>query len=392
MSLPLYQTGVLAYSTGMALAVLIGFFFGFALERAGFGRATNLAAQFYFTDTRVLKVMFSAIVTNMVGLGLLGGLGVVDLSLLAIPGTFLWPALVGGLVLGAGFIVSGYCPGTGVVGIASGNLDALYAIIGVMIGGLAFGLAYPVVESFYLSGDLGRVVFPELLGIPWVVLALAVTGMAVAAFLGGEMAERWMAKRHETEPPAGSPRVRNRVFAAFGVLAALGVVTLALPPPEAEGQPTHVVNRLTAVELAQELVAQPRDVWLVDLRAPADCATRRIPGALCRPEDDAEAGFLATLPATRKLVLYAQADLAEPPASALAYGGPLAVLQGGYEAFGRDVLTAPTPPQQASPEAAGAYRLRVALHGHFSGAKTKAAPVQVQVRAVKRAVKKGGGC
>ena len=34
----------------------------FLLERAGFGRADKLAAQFYLRDLTVFKVMFSAIV------------------------------------------------------------------------------------------------------------------------------------------------------------------------------------------------------------------------------------------------------------------------------------------------------------------------------------------
>ena len=111
--LPLYPHDVFGFPTGLLLGTLIGFAFGFVLERAGFGNAKNLAAQFYLTDTRVLKVMFSAIATACAGIGLLSGFGVLDLSLLTVPETFLGPHVVGGLLLGIGFIVSGYCPGTG---------------------------------------------------------------------------------------------------------------------------------------------------------------------------------------------------------------------------------------------------------------------------------------
>ena len=79
--LPLYPNDVFGFPTGLLLGTLIGFAFGFVLERAGFGNAKNLAAQFYLTDTRVLKVMFSAIATACAGLALLSGLGVLDLSL-----------------------------------------------------------------------------------------------------------------------------------------------------------------------------------------------------------------------------------------------------------------------------------------------------------------------
>ena len=112
MTFPLF--GHFGPSTGLLIGTVIGIGFGFVLERAGFGRARNLAAQFYLTDLRVLKVMFGAIVTALAGMALLSGVGVLDLSRLTVPETFLWPQLVGGLLLGAGFIISGHCPGTAV--------------------------------------------------------------------------------------------------------------------------------------------------------------------------------------------------------------------------------------------------------------------------------------
>ena len=100
MNFPLYMKDAFDYPVAMALATVLGFFFGFVLERSGFGRSTVLAAQFYGRDMRVLKVMFSAIVTATVGLGILGGVGLVDLGALMIPETFLAPQIVGGFVLG----------------------------------------------------------------------------------------------------------------------------------------------------------------------------------------------------------------------------------------------------------------------------------------------------
>ena len=114
MIFPLYAQDFFGYFTGLLFGTLIGFCFGFVLERSGFGQAPVLAAQFYLTDTRVLKVMFTGIVTALLGMTLLSGLGVLDFSKVTVPETFLWPQLVGGLLLGIGFIVSGYCPGTGI--------------------------------------------------------------------------------------------------------------------------------------------------------------------------------------------------------------------------------------------------------------------------------------
>jgi uncharacterized membrane protein YedE/YeeE len=123
----------------LLIAVGLGFGFGFVLERAGFGRSTKLAGQFYLHDMTVFKVMFSAIVTAMLGVLVLEGLGLLDLTALsesALSFTYLWPMVAGGFLLGVGFIVSGYCPGTSVVATASGNLDGLVTVVGVVTGTL----------------------------------------------------------------------------------------------------------------------------------------------------------------------------------------------------------------------------------------------------------------
>jgi hypothetical protein len=95
-------------TTYLAVAVLLGFFFGFFLERAGFSSAHKLVAEFYFKDFSVLKVMFSAIVVAMLGIAYFSLVGWLDMSQVFVPPTYIWPQLVGGLLLGAGFIVGGY--------------------------------------------------------------------------------------------------------------------------------------------------------------------------------------------------------------------------------------------------------------------------------------------
>ena len=107
MNAPLYQHGLFGESTSLVFALTIGLGFGFALERAGFGSGRKLAAQFYLTDLTVFKVMFSAIVTAMVGLYILSRIGVLDLSLIYHLPTYLVPQLVGGLLFGVGFVVGG---------------------------------------------------------------------------------------------------------------------------------------------------------------------------------------------------------------------------------------------------------------------------------------------
>jgi len=393
MTMPLYMSDAFGYPTAMALATVIGIAFGFVLERAGFGRATTLAAQFYGTDLRVLKVMFSAIVTAAIGLGALAGLGAVDLSLLSIPETFVGPHLVGGLLLGIGFVISGYCPGTAVVAAGSGRVDGLYTILGVGFGALLFGWVFPWIEGFYSAGALGVVTLPELLGVPWAVVAAAVVAMAIGAFLFGEWVERWSARRNGTEPPAGLARVRSAVFAGFVVVAGIGLVGAGAG--EAGGTTAasaRTFAQLGPIELAEQLVAGEAPVYLVDLRSPETCAAKRIPGALCLSPDDPDGDFLADLPPTRLLVLYDQQALTALPAAAHRFPGSVAVVAGGFAAFERSVLRAPDPPSEATGEALRRYQLESALHDHFTGTRTQRPAPQPRPRAVKRKVKKGGGC
>ncbi|MCA1960897.1 MAG: YeeE/YedE family protein, partial [Desulfomonile sp.] len=144
---PLYLFGTFGTGTSLALAVVIGFLFGFVLERAGFGDARNLTSIFYFRDMRVLRVMFSALTTAMVGLVALSWVGLFDYTVLvenSLLSTYLWPQLVGGILFGVGFVVGGYCPGTAVVGVTSGRIDAVAFLLGMISGIWVFAAGFPV--------------------------------------------------------------------------------------------------------------------------------------------------------------------------------------------------------------------------------------------------------
>lgn len=192
---------------GLALAVVLGIAFGFVLERGGLGRVQKLVGQFYGNDMTVLRVLFTAIVTAMVGAVILSALGVLDLPFVqARYPTFLWPMIVGGIVLGAGFVVSGYCPGTSVVAVASGKLDALAAIGGMTLGGLAYAELETAMGAFTRSGSLGPFALPEWLGLPAPAVAAAVAALALGAFLLAGRVERLVADRRRAPArPAETP-------------------------------------------------------------------------------------------------------------------------------------------------------------------------------------------
>ncbi len=180
---------LLSTGASLAIAVIVGFFFGFFLERAGFSSARKLTDQFYFRDFSVLKVMFTAIIVAMLGIAYLALIGWLDMSQVYVPPTFLWPQIVGGLLLGAGFIVGGYCPGTAVAAASVGKLDALLFMAGILIGIFAFGAGLPSFQEFNSSGSLGALTLPMVLNVNTGLVVLAIVVIALGAFWAAEKSE-----------------------------------------------------------------------------------------------------------------------------------------------------------------------------------------------------------
>ena len=187
---PFFKNGYFGDETSFLIAFIIGISFGFWLERSGFGSSRKLALQFYFKDLAVLKVMFTAIITAMTGLLFLSLFGWIDLSLVYISPTYLWPQILGGLVLGFGFIIGGYCPGTAVVGSSTGRIDGMFYLGGVVLGMFIFGEIYPLIENFHTSGALGRYLISDWLGLSLGIVGFLVILMALFMFWGGEQLEK----------------------------------------------------------------------------------------------------------------------------------------------------------------------------------------------------------
>lgn len=195
MNAPFFKFGLFGDETSLVVALLVGIGFGFFLERAGFGSARKLTAQFYFQDLAVFRVMFTAIVTALLGLFYMSWLGIVDLSLVYVSNTYLVPQIVGGLLLGVGFVVGGYCPGTSMVAIATGKLDALVNVAGIFVGVLVAGEAWPSIVGFADSTSYGRLTLPEVFHLPYGVVVFLVVLMAVGGFWGAGALERRFADR-----------------------------------------------------------------------------------------------------------------------------------------------------------------------------------------------------
>jgi hypothetical protein len=177
---------------GMLSGLLCGILFGFVLENAGFGSPVKLSAQFRLNDWAVFKVMFTAIVVAAAGLWALRLFGLLKPDSIAVPQAAMVASAVGGALVGAGFAVGGYCPGTSVAGLFSGRIDALAFIVGVVAGTAGFAGAYgAALKSLKSAGLIAEGdTFTDVWAVPEPVMVIVLGIALVAVFRAGSWFER----------------------------------------------------------------------------------------------------------------------------------------------------------------------------------------------------------
>lgn len=245
---PLPLTDLLGHYGAYVVYFIIGISFGAILEMAGFGNSTKLAAQFYFKDMTVLKVMFSAIVVAMVLIFGATAIGLLDYNLLWVNPTYLWPGIVGGLIMGAGFIIGGFCPGTSLVAAATLKKDGIFFVLGVLAGIFIFGETIDNFAIFWNSSYMGRFTLPELFGLPTGVVVVGVVVMALVMFWGSEKLERHFGGKD----PSKAPKWR---YAAAGVLLAGAFAVMFI------GQPT-LADRWQSMAADKDIILEERQVQI----------------------------------------------------------------------------------------------------------------------------------
>ncbi len=188
---PLIPLNIIDPSWNNVIALVIGIAFGFVLENSGFSSSRKLAGVFYGYDFTVLKVFFTAAITAAIGLYYFHFMGWLDLSLVYVNPTFLTSAIVGGVIMGLGFIMGGYCPGTSYCGAAIGKIDAIVFSLAMTFGIFVFSEFYPLLEGLYTSSYLGSITVYEVLGLPagWFMLILIVVAL-VAFFVADQVKKR----------------------------------------------------------------------------------------------------------------------------------------------------------------------------------------------------------
>ena len=331
----------------LLVALLVGIAFGFIVEQAGFSSSRKLTGLFYGTDFTVLRVFFTAGVTAMTGVLLLGNLGVLDTSVVYVHPMFVQSALLGGGVMGVGFVVGGYCPGTSFCGAAVGRVDAMLFVLGGLLGAWGFGEAFPRVRALYTAGSMGDPTLPAVFGVGPGVVLLAFVAIAIVTFVLVGRIER---KVNPETPMARFPIVAHAAGAAALVLVAIVTAVMGTPQSRLEARVAdpayrlaHAPHVVTADEVAFRVLDKDERLQLVDVRAPDAFTAFSLPGAInVQPGDLFGKVGREQLSRARDLKVFLadeERDAARAAALAQSLGFEnVAVLGGGLHEFRRQIL------------------------------------------------------
>lgn len=282
---------IISEEFSLVIALFLGIGFGFILEQAGFSSTKKLVGLFYGYDFTVLRVFFTAGVTAMGGVLLLGHYGLLDLSVIYVNPTFLKSALVGGAIMGVGFIIGGFCPGTSICALAIGKLDALAFVFGAILGVFAFAEGFPLVKNLYEANNMGMLKISTFFGISDITFGFMLAAMAIMAFVATWLIENKVNKRGNII----DRDTRNRyAMAAMVLFAILGIIAIfpgnddIINKQIAKAMQRNecVINEISADKLAGEIVANYYTMNIIDVRSVEEFEKYHLPMAINIPFDE----------------------------------------------------------------------------------------------------------
>ncbi len=272
------------------VAILIGIGFGYILEQAGFSTSKKLVGLFYGYDFTVLRVFFTAGITAMIGVVAFGYFGILDLNLIYVNPTFIGSALVGGFIMGLGFIVGGFCPGTSVCAAAIGKIDAMIFVAGSFLGVYIFAEGYPLFEGLYKGGNWGSPRLFEMLGMSQSLFAFLLTFAAIFAFV---VVTKIEAKVNGKPNPDLQP---GKLYAGLAMIAIIiGITAFAMPDRQAsilkDSENKEITGKLnpalmTSDELAFRIIDKEKNIRLFDFRSPEAFKEMSLPGSVNYKTED----------------------------------------------------------------------------------------------------------
>lgn len=275
---------IISNDLNFIVALVIGVLFGAILEQAGFSTSKKLVGLFYGNDFTVLRVFFTAGLVAMFGIIMLDHWGYLDLNLIYINPTFLGAAIVGGVIMGLGFVIGGFCPGTSVCAAAIGKIDAMYFIFGSVLGILIFAEGYPLWEELYNAYGYGGIRVFNSLGISQSLFAFILTSIALLAFWATSIIEN---KMNGIKKPAFRFTPYYVGLAAVGIFIA---VSAFMFPPKKEGLLQLVDNEefvnsydvvmMTSDELAYRIIEEDKKLQIFDFRTYEEYKKLNLPNSI----------------------------------------------------------------------------------------------------------------
>lgn len=328
-------------------ALIIGIFFGVILEQAGFSTSKKLVGLFYGYDFTVLRVFFTAGVVAMIGVIAFEHFGLLDISLTYINPTFLWSAIVGGLIMGLGFVIGGFCPGTSICAAAIGKIDAMIFVAGSFIGVFIFAEGYPIWEGLYKAESWGNVRVFELLGMQQTVFAFILTAIALSMF--------WMVSIIENKVNG----IKKPVFRFTPYYVTLGIIGFALSVSafvlterkdhlqdlvsDKDFVNSYHLKSMSADELAYRLMKNDNRLQIIDFRLPVEFKKESLPGSISFTFDnlfEKEPGRILNI--RHKINLFAAEDEFQERQLAIVANKlgfkNIVILEGGLNKFKEEIL------------------------------------------------------
>lgn len=359
---------IIGNNLNLIVALIIGILFGAILEQAGFSTSKKLVGLFYGYDFTVLRVFFTAGVVAMVGIMIFEHYGLIDINLIYINPTFLWSAIIGGLIMGLGFVVGGFCPGTSVCAAAIGKIDAMIFIGGAFIGVLIFAEGYPVLEGLYKTSNLGNPRMFETLGISESFFAFIMIAMALGSFWGVSLIEN---KINGIKKPSVRFTPYYIGLGAIGLLIALSAFMFPERKPSLEQEvenPAFLaqdnIPLMTVDEFAYRLMDESdKKIKVFDFRNEKEYSKMSLPKSTVFTVDnlfEKEPAKILNI-RHRTNVFVANDELTEKKIAAMAMElgfKRIKILQGGFEAFNEQILNFKNDKKPQTTEEEYTYRFR----------------------------------
>jgi hypothetical protein len=259
-------------------AVPVGIAFGVILERVGLGDPRVIAGQLSGRNFTVVRVMFGAIVTAMLGVVWAGAVGWIDPATIAMPPTDLPAQALGAVIFGGGFALSALCPGTACVAAASGRRDGIVAMGGLFAGTALTPVAWPAVRGAVSDVPREGATLAADLGVPVGVVVVLLTVAAVLAMIVGRLMDG-----RRTSISAWKPTTPESVALALAATFAMADGRGALPSARTTaiaGEIVSEADHIDALDLAELIKAGTPGLRILDLREGLDTSTYLIPGAI----------------------------------------------------------------------------------------------------------------